>query len=74
MSKRTVAVVDYGMGNLRSVAQAVMRAAREVSESGGEFNIIITADPDVVAGADGSCCPARARSSTACASSESPAW
>jgi glutamine amidotransferase len=28
MSKGTVAVVDYGMGNLRSVSQAVMHAAR----------------------------------------------
>ncbi|MEY3294729.1 MAG: hypothetical protein RLZZ451_777, partial [Pseudomonadota bacterium] len=25
--KRTVAVVDYGMGNLRSVSQAVLHAA-----------------------------------------------
>ncbi|MEP6876190.1 MAG: imidazole glycerol phosphate synthase subunit HisH, partial [Burkholderiales bacterium] len=25
---RTVAVVDYGMGNLRSVSQAVMHVAR----------------------------------------------
>jgi len=27
MSPNSVAVVDYGMGNLRSVAQAVMHAA-----------------------------------------------
>ena len=52
MSKRTVAVVDYGMGNLRSVAQAVMHAAREVSKSGEGFEVAVTADPDVVAGAE----------------------
>ncbi|WP_296870786.1 imidazole glycerol phosphate synthase subunit HisH [Tibeticola sp.] len=36
----TVAVVDYGMGNLRSVAQAVLHAA---SDTG--VNVLITADP-----------------------------
>ena len=52
MSKRTVAVVDYGMGNLRSVAQAVMHVAREASKSGDGFEVVVTADPDVVAGAE----------------------
>jgi glutamine amidotransferase len=37
---KTVAVVDYGMGNLRSVAQAVLHAA---ADSG--VNVIITAEP-----------------------------
>ncbi len=37
---KTVAVVDYGMGNLRSVSQAV-RAAAE----GTGFEVIVTADP-----------------------------
>ena len=40
----TVAVVDYGMGNLRSVSQAVLKAAE-----GSSTQVIITADPDVVA-------------------------
>lgn len=52
MSTRTVAVVDYGMGNLRSVAQAVLHAAREASKSGGRFDVVVTADPEVVAGAE----------------------
>ena len=36
----SVAVIDYGMGNLRSVAQAVMAAAH-----GTGVDVIITADP-----------------------------
>ena len=51
-SKRTVAVVDYGMGNLRSVAQAVAHAAREASKSGAEFAVVVSADPAVVAAAE----------------------
>ena len=52
MGKRTVAVVDYGMGNLRSVAQAVAHAARETSKSGEAFEVVVTADPDVVRAAE----------------------
>jgi glutamine amidotransferase len=52
VSKRTVAVVDYGMGNLRSVAQAVLHAAREASKSGDGFEVVVTADPGVVARAE----------------------
>ncbi len=52
MNKRIVAVVDYGMGNLRSVAQAVMHSAREVSKSGDGFDVVVTADPDVVVDAE----------------------
>jgi glutamine amidotransferase len=52
MSKRTVAVVDYGMGNLRSVAQAVAHVAREVSTAGDEIDVVVTADPAVVAAAE----------------------
>jgi hypothetical protein len=37
---QTVAVVDYGMGNLRSVAQAVMHATQDT-----HVNAVITADP-----------------------------
>lgn len=44
---KTVAVVDYGMGNLRSVAQAVMHAAR-----GSGFDVVVTARPQDVRAAD----------------------
>ncbi len=44
MSVNRVAVVDYGMGNLRSVAQAVMHAASSVDHA--EVNV--TSDPQVV--------------------------
>jgi glutamine amidotransferase len=40
---RTVAVIDYGMGNLRSVAQAVMAAAH-----GSDVKVVITAKPEEV--------------------------
>ncbi|WP_313077602.1 imidazole glycerol phosphate synthase subunit HisH [Melaminivora sp.] len=43
----TVAVVDYGMGNLRSVAQAVQAAA-----AGTGCTVQITARPEEVAAAD----------------------
>ena len=52
MSKRTVAVVDYGMGNLRSVAQAVAHVAREEATAGDEIDVVVTADPDVVVAAE----------------------
>ena len=39
-----VAVVDYGMGNLRSVAQAVMHAASVVDHA----EVLVTSDPQVV--------------------------
>ena len=41
----TIAVVDYGMGNLRSVWQALARVA-------GERAVTVTADPALVLGAD----------------------
>lgn len=44
---RTVAVIDYGMGNLRSVAQAVMAAA-----VGTDVQVIITSQPDEVHAAE----------------------
>jgi glutamine amidotransferase len=40
---RTVAVVDYGMGNLRSVSQAVLHVAR-----GSGFDVVVTSRPDEV--------------------------
>ena len=46
-SGKTVAVVDYGMGNLRSVSQAVQAAA-----AGTGFEVVITQDPDVVRAAE----------------------
>ena len=44
---RTVAVVDYGMGNLRSVSQAVARVARDL-----DVRVIVTADPQEVLAAE----------------------
>jgi imidazole glycerol-phosphate synthase subunit HisH len=40
---RVVAVVDYGMGNLRSVSQAVQHVAE-----GSGFEVVITSKPDEV--------------------------
>ena len=48
MSRRNVAVVDYGMGNLRSVSQAVLHVSRELAQDGPEFEVTVTSDPDVV--------------------------
>ena len=45
----SVAIVDYGSGNLHSAAQAFERAARE---SGHDQPIVVTRDPDVVRRAD----------------------
>lgn len=47
MSQRTVAVVDYGMGNLRSVSQAVMHVARDTG-----VDVIVTSKPDEVYAAE----------------------
>ena len=44
---RTVAVVDYGMGNLRSVSQAVMHVA-----AGSGFEVIVTQYPQDVLAAE----------------------
>ncbi len=40
-----IAVIDYGMGNLRSVAQALEHVA-------GEKNVAVTSDPAVIAAAE----------------------
>jgi glutamine amidotransferase len=45
----TVAIVDYGSGNLHSAAKAFERAARE---SGRDQAILVTSDPDAVRRAD----------------------
>ena len=44
---KTVAVVDYGMGNLRSVSQAVIHVAR-----GSGVDVIVTSNPDDVFAAE----------------------
>ncbi len=45
----SVAIVDYGSGNLHSAAKAFERAARE---SGHDQPIVVTRDPDIVRRAD----------------------
>jgi len=45
----SVAIVDYGSGNLHSAAKALERAAREVGYGGA---VVVTPDPDAVAGAE----------------------
>jgi imidazole glycerol-phosphate synthase subunit HisH len=45
----SVAIVDYGSGNLHSAAKAFERAARD---AGAEETIVVTRDPAVVASAD----------------------
>ena len=44
-SRQTVAVIDYGMGNLHSVASALSHVAPEM-------NVVVTSDPVEVAAAD----------------------
>ncbi len=45
----SVAIIDYGSGNLKSAAKAFERA---VAESGHDQPVLVTADPEVVAKAD----------------------
>ncbi len=45
----TLAIIDYGSGNLRSAAKAFERAAKE---SGLNTPVIVTSDPEVVRAAD----------------------
>ena len=45
----TVALIDYGAGNLRSAVKGFERVAREI---GRDQPIVLTTDPDVVAKAD----------------------
>lgn len=44
-----VAVIDYGMGNLHSVAKAVEHVAREL---GQQVEVSVTPDPAIIAAAD----------------------
>ena len=66
----TVAVVDYGMGNLRSVSQAVhaCRAQGSGVERGRHVATRTRCAPP-----SAWCCRARARCATACASCATPA-
>jgi glutamine amidotransferase len=50
------AIIDYGSGNLRSAAKAFERAA---GDSGGSESVVVTSDPDAVAGADRIVLPGR---------------
>ena len=47
VTDKTVAVVDYGMGNLRSVANAV-----HVAAAGDGHKVVVTSDPDLVHAAE----------------------
>ena len=47
---RTVAVVDYGMGNLRSVSQAVRHVAALAPGDG--FSVVVTSNPEDVLAAE----------------------
>ncbi len=46
-TSKTVAVVDYGMGNLRSVSQAVQHVAK-----GSGFDVVVTSKPEDVMAAE----------------------
>ena len=70
----TVAIVDYGSGNLRSAAKAFERAARE---AGIDERVLVTSSPAEVAAADRIVLPgvgafADCRRSTPSASSSAP--
>ena len=69
----TVAIIDYGSGNLHSAAKAFERAARETDDP---QTIMVTRDPEAVSRAPiASCCRASAPSPTAGgASMRSTAW
>ncbi len=45
----TVAIIDYGSGNLRSAAKAFERAARE---AGLDIEVVVTVEPEVVRNAE----------------------
>lgn len=45
MTQQRIAVIDYGMGNLHSVASALSHVAPT-------DDVVVTADPDIIASAD----------------------
>ncbi len=48
-----VAVIDYGMGNLHSVAKAVEHVGRELEKyTGVATEVTVTADANIIAAAD----------------------
>lgn len=48
-----VAVIDYGMGNLHSVAKALEHVGAEfAAQSGDEVQVSVTPDPEIIAAAD----------------------
>jgi glutamine amidotransferase len=46
---QSIALIDYGSGNLRSAEKALQRASREL---GGEREVVTTDDPEIIARAD----------------------
>ena len=46
VTQETIAIIDYGSGNLHSAAKAFERAAREAGQA--ETRIVVTGDPEVV--------------------------
>lgn len=48
MALKTVAIIDYGMGNLHSVSKAL---AKLNAENGGQYDIVVTSDPAVIGSA-----------------------
>ena len=48
-----VAVIDYGMGNLHSVAKALEHVGTQLQpETGEATGVVVTADPAIIAAAD----------------------
>lgn len=45
MALETLAIIDYGMGNLHSVSKAL---AKLNAENGGKYEIVVTSDPAVI--------------------------
>jgi glutamine amidotransferase len=50
VTQETVAIIDYGSGNLHSAAKAFERAAREAGLD--DTRILVTSEPEIVRGAD----------------------
>lgn len=48
MALNTLAIIDYGMGNLHSVSKAF---AKLNAETGGGYEIVVTSEPTVIGGA-----------------------
>lgn len=48
MALETLAIIDYGMGNLHSVSKAL---AKLNAENGGQYDIVVTSDPAVIGSA-----------------------